>query len=179
MSFDFDIVDEYLDAESLCILQEEMTSDRFNWNLSTKVEDRALDMLFPNIALWNWQLCNVMYANGRPLTPEYDLILPLVNRIAPRALIRVKANLVPITETRKEYQFHTDLHPEGFEGAKTSIFYGNRNGGYTSIRDEITGFQRDVESRENRLLTFPQEVMHRGTSCTNTSNRIVINLNYF
>ena len=51
MSFDFDIVDEYLDAESLCILQEEMTSDKFNWNLSTKVEDRALDMLFPNIAL--------------------------------------------------------------------------------------------------------------------------------
>ena len=94
MSFDFDIEDEYLDAKSLCILQEEMTSDRFNWNLSTKVEDRALDMLFPNVGLWNWQLCNVMYSNGRPLTDEYDLVLPLINRIAPRALIRVKANLV-------------------------------------------------------------------------------------
>ena len=36
-----------------------------------------------------------------------------------------------------------------------------------------------VESVGNRLLTFPANMKHMGTSCTDQQFRIVINFNYY
>ena len=36
-----------------------------------------------------------------------------------------------------------------------------------------------VESIANRMITFPSNMKHTGTSCTDEKIRVVINFNYF
>ena len=55
-----------------------------------------------------------------------------------------------------------------------SIFYINTNNGYTKFEDGTI-----VKSFANRLLTFPSNLKHCGTSCTDERTRVVINFNYF
>ena len=55
----------------------------------------------------------------------------------------------------------------------TSIFYVNTNNGYTVFEDGTK-----VESVANRMLTFPSNLKHCGTSCTDKNIRSVINFNY-
>ena len=49
----------------------------------------------------------------------------------------------------------------------------NTNNGYTEFENGTT-----VESEENRMVVFPAEMKHRGTSCTDKKIRVVINFNY-
>ena len=56
----------------------------------------------------------------------------------------------------------------------TSIFYVNTNNGYTKFEDGTK-----VESVANRMVTFPTNMKHTGTSCTDEKMRIVINFTYF
>ena len=56
----------------------------------------------------------------------------------------------------------------------TSIFYVNTNDGYTLFEDGTK-----VESVANRMLSFPANMRHTGTTCTDQQIRIVINFNYF
>ena len=55
----------------------------------------------------------------------------------------------------------------------TSILYMNTNNGYTEFQNGAI-----VESIENRMVVFPAEMKHRGTSCTDEKIRVVINFNY-
>ena len=77
-----------------------------------------------------------------------------------------------------ENLFHVDnivdLSEEKLKQLTTSIFYINTNNGYTIFEDGTK-----VESVANRLLTFPTNMKHTGTSCTDEKTRIVINFNYF
>ena len=56
----------------------------------------------------------------------------------------------------------------------TSIFYMNTNNGYTIFENGTK-----VESVANRMITFPANIKHTGTSCTDEKTRVVINFNYF
>ena len=50
----------------------------------------------------------------------------------------------------------------------------NDGDGYTEFEDGTK-----VESIENRFVTFPSNLHHGGTTCTDQKRRVVINLNYF
>ena len=64
--------------------------------------------------------------------------------------------------------------PEKLKYWSTSIFYVNTNNGYTKFEDGTK-----VESVANRLLTFPANMKHTGTSCTDEKTRVVINCNFY
>ena len=49
----------------------------------------------------------------------------------------------------------------------------NTNNGYTEFEDGTV-----VKSIENRMVVFPANMKHRGTSCTNKKVRVIINFNY-
>jgi hypothetical protein len=55
----------------------------------------------------------------------------------------------------------------------TLILYMNTNNGYTEFEDGMK-----VESVANRIVSFPEETKHRGTSCTDEKIRMVINFNF-
>ena len=50
----------------------------------------------------------------------------------------------------------------------------NTNNGYTIFEDGAK-----VESVANRMITFPANVKHKGTSCSDEKTRVNINFNYF
>ena len=66
------------------------------------------------------------------------------------------------------------LSEEKLKQSSTSIFYVNTNNGYTKFEDGTK-----VESVANRMVTFPSNMKHTGTSCTDERIRVVINFNYF
>lgn len=105
-------------------------------------------------------------------------LAPLIQKIGPMALHMVRANLMTKSNSHVESEFHSDLDlnsPTLDKVAQwtTAIFYINDCDGYTKLE---TG--EIIESRQNRLLTFPANIRHLGATCTNEKRRVLINLNY-
>ena len=100
-----------------------------------------------------------------------------VDSLQPVSIWRIRGNLLTRLPTIVENPFHTDMAFLLEEKAKqwtTSIFYVNTNNGYTIFEDGTK-----VESVANRMITFPANLKHTGTSCTDQQVRIVINFDYF
>jgi len=112
-----------------------------------------------------------------PCSDHFKDLVPFVKKIAPLAITRIKANLLTRTPEIIKNEFHTDISDISEEKLKqltTSVFYVNTNNGYTKFEDGTK-----VESVANRLVTFPSNLKHHGTSCTDEKTRVVINFNYF
>ena len=103
-------------------------------------------------------------------TPYGEIGGFFIEKINPRALLRIKANL-----QLKDSKIHEDPLHVDFDNieATTSIFYVNTCNGYTYFEDGSR-----VNSVENRLVTFPTQTLHGGANCTDLDCRIVINFNY-
>ena len=128
----------------------------------------------------NYQLTHVLYHLSDPenlvvyCAQQNKLLFPIFfEKMQPKGLLRVKANLQMRTSEIIEQDFHCD-YPLLYTGINTSIFYINSNDGYTEFEDGTK-----IESVANRLVTFPHHMRHRGTTCTDKPFRLVINFNYF
>ena len=111
---------------------------------------------------------NDMYSNYFPLVKH------LIDKINPKKLLGVKSNLIPRTHKIQNGRFHTDMEGSEYHNVcKTAIFYLNTNNGFTYFKDKTK-----IKSVENKLIIFPGNMPHRGTSCTNEKVRVVININY-
>ena len=117
-----------------------------------------------------------MFQNAIPCSPYFEKITPLLVKINPISIWRIKTNLLTRTPNIVENEFHVDIHNLSEEKLKqwtTAIFYMNTNNGYTEFEDGTK-----VESVANRMVSFPADMKHRGTSCTDEKTRVVINFNY-
>jgi hypothetical protein len=103
----------------------------------------------------------------------YELIEPLVKKINPDEWHRIKMNLNPAASQILEHGMHTD-NPTHRKDAYTAVFYINNNNGYTIFK---TGDK--IQSVSNRLVVFPANLDHSGTSCTDSPMRLVINFNFY
>jgi hypothetical protein len=120
--------------------------------------------------LYDYQFTHTMYLSGRVMSPLLDGIGPILNKLDIKALVRVKANLIPRADTIFEHDMHTDFP----FNANTAIFYVNSNNGYTKFKVGKT-----VQSVGNRIAMFPTLTEHCGTTCTDSKIRVAININYF
>ena len=160
------IIDNFIDQQSFQNLKNTMLGDNFCWNYNQAI-DYADDKD-------KFQFTHSFYKKSGPSSFFYDTITPVLRRIKSREIYRVKANLLTRTPQIVENRFHTD-NPEisGVIPYTTSIFYLNTNNGYTEFEDGTK-----VESVANRFISFPMDMKHRGTSCTDEKVRVVINFNY-
>ena len=123
-----------------------------------------------------FQFIHIFYDQHQPHQFMNELA-PIMNKINPFSVMRVKANLLTRTPENVENRFHVDINPMEEERLKlwtTSIFYVNTNNGYTKFENGTK-----VESVANRMVTFPANMKHSGASCTDTRIRVIINFNYF
>jgi hypothetical protein len=125
-----------------------------------------------------FQFVHIFYDNS-PLyvSPLMKQLNPILDTIQPVSVYRIKANLLTKTSNIIENEFHIDINGMSDEKIKqwtTSIFYANTNDGFTEFEDGTK-----VESVANRMVTFPANLKHRGTSCTDEKRRVVINFNYY
>tara|TARA_R100000008_G_scaffold80182_1_gene62391 strand:+ start:370 stop:903 length:534 start_codon:yes stop_codon:yes gene_type:complete len=105
----------------------------------------------------------------RGLSPHCHILKPLLLKLAPFNLLRVKANLRTRTAVPIQSNMHTDLDLK----QKTAIYYLNTNNGYTLFKDGTK-----IDSIENNLIIFDGYREHCGVSCTDQKRRIVLNINY-
>ena len=140
-------------------------------------EDRFAKMT--NIKLTNqinsWALFHYFMV-GHSQNQTLECIDPLLFKINPLAFYRIQANLTAQQEKTTRSPFHIDYGTEPLEHTSmlTSIYYMNTTNGPTILEDGT-----EIESRANRLVTFPSGTFHAGTMCTDQPYRIVINFNYF
>ena len=123
-----------------------------------------------------FQFIHAFYDNHMPMSPFSNELDSIINIIQPFSIVKIRAKLLTRTPEIVESTFHVDipLLEENLKQWTTSIFYVNTNNGYTKFEDGTI-----VESVANRMLSFPANMKHCGTSCTDERRRIVINFNYF
>ena len=127
------------------------------------------------------QFSHVCYKDSQPISYVYDIIKPVFDTLNPFALHRIKFNATPRTTNIKEKPLHVDVSgSRDSQGNFTDIpdynicvIYFNDNDGYTYFE----GGEK-VQSVANRMVIFPSNVLHAGTTCTDQKTRIVLNFNY-
>tara|TARA_R100001377_G_C3120280_1_gene85678 strand:+ start:65 stop:571 length:507 start_codon:yes stop_codon:yes gene_type:complete len=165
------IEDNFLGQKEFDELQTLMMGNDFPWHYSN-----VIDFEYEGTEENKFMYYHMFYFSNAPTSPAIEIINPLINKINPKFLGKIKANLLTRTPSIVENEFHVDI---GFSEKKmkqlsTSIFYVNTNNGYTKFEDETI-----VESVANRVVTFPANMKHTGTSCTDEKTRVIINFNYF
>ena len=161
-------VDDFLDSDSHLRIKESLEYKDF-WTydpyiaggMSDQIKDGQLthDFFFE------------MYRS-----PHIEVLFPIIGRIKPMAIWRIKANLqLHGGEEAYKSNWHYDFTGDGYpvSDMMTAIYYVNGNNGYTEFTD------CKVESVANRMVFFPSNTKHRGVNATNVKARYVINFNYF
>ena len=162
------IENNFLDQKEFDKLQSFIMGEELNWHYQ-----KAIDT---NEDVDKYQFIHPFYFNYAPISPFIEKLAPIIKKITPVALEKIKANLLTRTPEIVENTFHVDVEypEEKLKQLTTSIFYVNTNNGYKKFEDGTK-----VESVANKMVTFPTNMKHTGTSCTDERTRVVINFNYF
>ena len=159
----FEVKDNFLPEKEYINIYTLLTDEYFPWYFNN------YKTLSHTGELFDYQFIHIFYKNNEILSPFFKSLKPLIDKLNSRTLVRIKANLNPITQELIKYKSHTD---QDFE-CKVAIYYLNTNNGYTMLED------KKVESKANRMVLFDSSIFHYGTNSTNCNNRMVINFNYF
>ena len=156
------VVDNFLKKEEYTNLRQILESYNFPWYFYLHTANKTND-------IFDYQFIHLFYRDDVPNSDYFDILKPLIKQINPISLIRVKANLNPISHKLVKFDKHVDQPIK----CKVAVYYINDNNGYTVIGKE------KIKSKSNRIVFFDSNVEHYGTNSTNCKNRMVINFNYF
>lgn len=161
MQNSFEVVDNFLNQQDFLKIKKLLLSDDFPWYFIPYVSHKDSNdgsyfahKFFEGIAISNF----------------ISLLCPLIDKINPKALIRIKGNLYPGEKELKEHTPHADydyLH-------KGLIFSINTCDGFTRLKCGTK-----IPSVENRALFFNASELHNSSTCTTSNARVNINFNYF
>jgi hypothetical protein len=171
-----EIQDNFLEEEEFNALKVAVTNRGFDWYFSPAVT-------YNNEGTSPGLLYHLVHENNMPLSPVYHKhFVSILKQLNPIQLLdtvivsRIRVNLNLRLPEPYAYEYHSDMgYLEDRVAADwtTSILYVNTNNGYTELE---TG--EIVESVENRLVSFPANIKHRGVTQTDTQTRILVNFNY-
>ena len=174
------IIDNALDSKEFEEIEEVLMSHQFPWfwnevvayepaDNSYEKTIAALDRTYNNVDRNKCYFTHEFYNNHVPISEAFNLIRPLIKRLNPRSLMRVKANSYTGTKELIHHDNHIDF---SFEH-KGAILYLNTNDGLTVLEDGT-----ECESVANRLLLFDASRPHHSTTCTDQKRRVNINVNF-
>ena len=112
----------------------------------------------------------MFYSKSKKQSDKVELIKPILKQLFVKEVIKAKLNLTLKEDIIRPFEYHTDID---YIKCNTAILYINTNNGKTLFKDK-----GDVESIENRLVIFPSDLLHTGTTHTDKKYRIVLNINY-
>jgi|TARA_B100000035_G_scaffold247014_1_gene215692 hypothetical protein len=156
------VIDNYLPPEVYEHLYDHMVNDdHFMWVWSNGVNAYKDG---------HKQFVHTIYNEYKPQSWFFDHLTPIFEKLQATSIIRVKLNLQPQDVENTEQGLHIDNESPT---AKTAIIYFGTNNGYTKFADGQT-----IETVANRAVIFPSSYQHSGATCTDASERIVLNINY-
>jgi hypothetical protein len=155
------VFENFLPTKDFDALYEELNSYNFCWNfrvgmVSPEDNQPALD--------------KIIYGGLEKLVyhETFKLFEPVLMKINPYAIIRMKVNLSTQTEKNIPFGWHTD-----FPSCTTMLMFFDDTNGHFEVEDGTK-----VECRKNTAVIFDSNLEHRGFSCTDSPKRIVLNMNY-
>lgn len=151
----------FLKNEDFLKIKNVLLNDSFPWFFCKKIVDSEK----------HFQFFHNFYRDYSINSSFFNLLNPIVEKINPISIVRIKANLLCKTDKNEEHGMHVD-----YDNPKitTAIFYCNTNNGYTKFKDGTK-----IKSEENKFIEFNANQEHTGSSCTDEKVRIVINFNYY
>ena len=158
----YQIVDNFLEKEDFLKIKNTMMGENFEWYYGENVSNKKSNDGF--------YFVHNFYKDYVVTSDKIILLNPIIFKIKPKAVIRIKGNFYPQTHKIIEHGKHADylFEHKGF------ILYINNNNGFTRLQDGTI-----VESVENRGLFFEAHIEHNSSTCTDQKGRININFNYF
>ena len=158
----YSIVDNFLDKKDFEIIKQKIIYGGLPWYYSSNVSGANNDN--------DLYFASLMYDHMQNINSEFlNIVLPIIAKIQPTILIRVKANLYPNVGK----QVHHDSHRDYTFTHQGAIFYVNENNGPTVI-DGVT----EVYPKENRILFFDPSMPHHSVTCTDSNIRVNVNFNF-
>jgi hypothetical protein len=159
------IIDNALSQEEFENIKNFMLNSGFPWNLTPVVTNEK-----ENLPVTASYYFTHEFWSGFHTEPQTQIFAPILNLLECKAMMRIKGNLYPSTETIIHHDNHTD-YDFSHRGA---IFYLNTNNGLTILEDGT-----EVKSIENRLLIFDASKPHHSTTCSDDKCRVNVNFNFF
>ena len=175
----YKVYDNFLDEQDFLNLKNTMLGGDFPWFYS----ERILKSYIENPAFYrddksfakndDYQFNHVFYLNHQVNSSFFHLVYPFIQKINPKAIVRIKANLTNKTDRSMVYGFHVDQN-DAPSNLKSAVYYVNTTNGPTLFKDGT-----EIESLENRLVIFDTNLVHSAVSQTDEKARIVINFNFY
>ncbi len=162
------VIDNYLPREQFEELKNIICSDNFQWPwyYNKFVDDREKGETHEHFCF-----NHLVYDHYVQNSSFFEDFLPLINKINPNALIRVKVNAYP--KNGDKIITHNSHIDYDFTH-KGALFYLNTCNGKTILEDGT-----EIDSVANRILFFDSSRPHQSTNCTDAKMRFNININYF
>ena len=161
----YSVTDNFLPTQEWQAIHDLVCDDnRLPWFLSNTVAHAGA--AHPT----DFYFTHLFYDTDTVNSEQYYALEPLISRIQPRALVRVKANLYPATHTVRSHDPHVDYD---FEHS-AALYMVNTCDGYTTMSDGTR-----IESVANRLVTFDPQTLHSSSTTSDSKYRVTINFNYF
>lgn len=152
------IADNFLSPADHKVIYDRLMGEDIAWFYSDGV-DYPQDGKFQLVHFYHW---------NHEWHADASYLQPILSRLNPYAICKMKANLLTPTKEIEYNGWHTDVVSDKFT---TCIYYVNDNDGYTEFDDGTK-----VESKANRFVMFNSAIKHRGT--TSTERRVLINMNF-
>ena len=166
---EYEIIDDAISVSDFYHIKNSMmNTPSFPWFFQKAITfDDKFD---PN---YFYYMTHVFYENHQPNSENFSFLSPILNKINPFSIQRIKGNFYPNQNIFHEHQMHIDNH-----STLGAIFYLNDNNGYTKLKLD-NGDHVKIESIENRLLLFDSRKEHCSTNCTDDFGRFNINFNFY
>jgi len=162
------VIDNFLEKNVFEEIKDNISGPFFPWYKNDNIvgEHFSLD----KNEKYNLQFIHTFYKNYSPKSDFINLISPIIDKINPLSIIRIKANLTIGRHSFIEHGYHVDS-----ENLKVTagILYINSNNGKTKFNNK-----EEINSVENRFVEFDANMPHSGVCCTDEKYRCLINLNY-
>jgi hypothetical protein len=160
---DYKVIDNFLPSHQFQELKTLLLGDNFPWYFSPQIAstDKHKELYY---------FIHTFFNNHTIKSQFINVINPILEKINPVAIHRIKSNLYPNTNKYIQHGMHQDLNVPH----KGALFYVNTNNGHTILEDGTK-----IESIENRILFFDSNKLHCSTSCTDQKTRVTLNINYF
>lgn len=159
------VLDNFLFDELHGQICRTMLGPDFPWFFNESVVDDKEEQ-----TVNSFQFVHTFYRNYNISSNQFDVLRPIISKLSPQALIRVKANLIPISKESIVSKFHVDVEFP----CVTAIYYLNTTDGPTVFENGVK-----VDCVANRLVIFDSRLRHASTRCTDSKRRCVINFNFF
>lgn len=163
---DHKIIDNFLSENEFKRLSSIVMGDNFPWFYQPNIERKHKS----NSNDFTSYFTHTCYDKNKINSQLFYEFGTLIELLEIKALIRLKVNCYPNTNSLDIHQSHVD-YPYSHKGC---ILYFNTCNGYTILEDGTK-----IESIANRVLLFDPSLPHQSTNATFTKARFNVNINYF